>query len=171
MNPAGGRCERVRVGQGVDVHAFSADPGRRLVLGGVEIPGGPGLEGHSDADVVLHAVTDAVLGAAALGDIGGLFGTADPAYAGADSDVFLREAVRRAGEAGWVPGNVDCTVVAARPRLAPHRDAMRARLAELLGLDADAVSVKATTTDGLGFTGRGEGIACLAVVAMDAHVT
>jgi 2-C-methyl-D-erythritol 2,4-cyclodiphosphate synthase len=159
----------VRIGQGVDVHAFAAGSdaeARPLVLGGVAIPGGPGLAGHSDADVVLHAVVDALLGAAALGDLGARFGTADPRYAGAPSSVFVAEAVRLLAEAGWSVGNVDCTVIAARPRLSEHREAMRASIADLLGVEAEAVSVKATTTDGLGFTGRGEGIACLAAALL-----
>jgi 2-C-methyl-D-erythritol 2,4-cyclodiphosphate synthase len=156
----------MRVGQGLDVHPFSDDPGRGLVLAGVRIPDGPGLAGHSDGDVVLHAVVDALLGAAGLGDIGGVFGSADPRYAGAASSVFVTESLRLVADAGWTVGNVDCTVVAQRPRLAPHREAMRDRLAGLLGAPAGAVNVKATTTDGLGFTGRGEGIACLAVVLL-----
>lgn len=155
----------VRIGQGVDAHAFSHGE-RVLRLAGVEIPGATGLDGHSDADVVLHAVTDALLGAAALGDLGALFGSDDPRYAGADSAMFVREALRRVGEAGWALGNLDCTVVAERPRLAEHLPAMRSRLAELLGVDAALVSVKATSTDGLGFTGRGEGVACLATVLL-----
>lgn len=153
----------VRVGQGVDVHAFADDPGRPLVLGGVTVPGGPGLAGHSDADVVLHAVVDALLGAAGLGDLGTVFGSSRPEHAAAASHVFVAEALRRVQEAGWSVGNVDCTVIAARPRLAPHREAMRARVAELLGVGVGQVGMKATTTDGLGWTGRGEGIACLAV--------
>lgn len=156
----------LRIGQGVDAHAFAADPGRVLHLAGVEIADAPGLDGHSDADVVLHAVADALLGAAALGDLGALFGSDDPRYAGARSSVFVREACGRVAEAGWAVGNVDCTVVAQRPRLAAYLPAMRASLAELLGVDAAAVSVKATSTDGLGFTGRGEGVACLAVVLL-----
>jgi 2-C-methyl-D-erythritol 2,4-cyclodiphosphate synthase len=156
----------VRIGQGVDVHPFSDDPARPLVLAGVTVPEGPGLAGHSDADVVLHAVVDALLGAAGLGDIGSLFGSDDPRYAGADSSTFVAEALRRVTDAGWRVGNVDCTVIAQRPRVAPHREAMRERLAALLGVAADAVNVKATTTDGLGFTGRGEGIACVAVVLL-----
>jgi 2-C-methyl-D-erythritol 2,4-cyclodiphosphate synthase len=156
----------MRVGQGLDVHPFSDDPGRELVLAGVRIPDGPGLAGHSDGDVVLHAVADALLGAAALGDIGGIFGSADPRYTGAASSVFVTESLRLVADAGYAVGNVDCTVVAQRPRLAPHRDAMRDRLAGLLGAPAGAVNLKATTTDGLGFTGRGEGIACLAVVLL-----
>jgi 2-C-methyl-D-erythritol 2,4-cyclodiphosphate synthase len=156
----------VRVGQGVDVHPFSDDPARPLVLAGVTVPERPGLAGHSDADVVLHAVVDALLGAAGLGDIGSLFGSDDPRYAGAASSTFVAEALRRVTDAGWRVGNVDCTVIAQRPRIAPHREAMRERLAALLGVAADAVNVKATTTDGLGFTGRGEGIACVAVVLL-----
>lgn len=155
-----------RVGHGVDVHRFAADPERALRLGGVVVPGAPGLEGHSDADVLLHAVADAVLGAAGLGDLGSRFGSADPAYAGADSAVFVRQALRWAAADGWRVGNVDATVVAQRPRLAPHRDAIAASLAALLGVESTAASVKATTTDGLGFLGRGEGICCLATVLL-----
>lgn len=155
------------MGQGLDVHAFSADGGRPLVLGGVAIPGGPGLEGHSDADVVLHAVVDALLGAAALGDLGTVFGTDDPAHAGAASAVFVTEALRLVLAGGWAVGNLDCTLVAQRPRLAPHREAITAAVAGLLGVPPGAVNVKATTSDRLGFTGRGEGIACLAVVLLE----
>ena len=155
-----------RVGSGIDVHAFSDDPDRVLRLGGVVVAEGPGLDGHSDADVVLHAVADAVLGAAALGDLGSRFGSADPAYAGADSAVFVRESRRWAAEAGWQVGNVDATVVAQRPRLSAYREAMAASVANLLQVDAGAVSVKATTTDRLGFAGRGEGICCLATVLL-----
>jgi 2-C-methyl-D-erythritol 2,4-cyclodiphosphate synthase len=157
----------MRVGQGLDVHAFSDDPARPLVLGGVVIPGGPGLAGHSDADVVLHAVVDALLGAAGLGDIGSLVGVDAPSTAGASSQGFVRAAADRLRVAGWAPVNLDCTVVAARPRLAPHRVAMAAATAALLGLPPDAVHVKATSTDGLGFTGRGEGIAALAVALIE----
>ena len=154
----------VRVGTGTDVHAFgppAADA--HVVLGGVRIPCDARLVGHSDADVVAHAIADAVLGAAALGDLGARFGVDDPALAGADSLDLLARVVADAGDAGWRVGNVDVTVVAARPRVAPHRDAMRARLAAVLGLDAAEVSVKATTTDGLGAVGRGEGVAAQAV--------
>ena len=158
----------MRVGQGVDAHAFAAasDPARPLVLGNVTIPQARGLEGHSDADVVLHALCDALLGAAGLGDMGTLFGANDPRYAGADSAVFLAEVVGQVVAAGWSIGNIDCTVVAEAPRLSPHVPAIKLRLAELLGIDDGAVSVKATSTDGLGFTGRGEGIACLAVALL-----
>ncbi len=153
----------IRVGHGVDVHAFSPDPDRALLLGGVTLPEGPGLEGHSDGDALLHAVVDALLGAAGLGDIGELVGVDDPAVAGAASAGFVRAALERLSAAGWRPSNLDCTIIAARPRLAPHRTAIRSTVAELVGLPAGAVNVKATTTDGLGFTGRGEGIACLVV--------
>ena len=159
----------VRIGQGIDAHAFSQGE-RVLRLAGVEIPDAPGLDGHSDADVVLHAVTDALLGAAGLGDLGALFGSDDPRYAGADSAVFVQEALARIDAAGWAVGNLDCTVVAERPRLAEYVPAMRARLAALLDVDPAAVSVKATSTDGLGFTGRGEGVACLAVVLLTPRV-
>jgi len=162
------RVGQVRVGQGIDVHAFSDDPARPLVLAGVEIPGGPGLAGHSDADAVLHAIVDALLGAAGLGDIGALFGSEDPAYRGADSRVFLAQALAAVAEAGLAVANADVTVVAARPRIGPHRERMRARIAELLGVPRSLVNVKATTTDGLGFTGRGEGVAALAVVLLQA---
>lgn len=155
-----------RIGQGVDVHAFSDDPDRPLVLGGLTLPDRPGLAGHSDADAVLHAIVDALLGAAALGDIGTRFGVARPEYAGADSATFLRETLHLLDVEGWTIANVDCTVVAARPRLALHRAAIRARVAQLLGVALDQVSIKATTTDGLGWTGRGEGIACFAVALL-----
>lgn len=153
----------VRVGQGLDVHPFSDDADRALVLGGVRIPDAPGLAGHSDGDVVLHAVVDALLGAIGAGDIGTLFGSADPAYADADSQVFLAGALQALVEAGWVVGNLDCTLVAQRPRLGAYRERIAASLATLLGAGAGAVNVKATTTDELGFIGRGEGVACLVV--------
>lgn len=150
------------------MHAFASDApeDRLLVLGGVTIPGGPPLAGHSDADCVLHALVDALLGAAGLGDIGTLFGTDDPAYAGAASTVFLVETLRRLDEAGWEVGNADVTVIAQRPRLAAHRVAITQRVADLLMVPTDQVTIKATTTDHLGFTGRGEGIACLATVLL-----
>ncbi|MEY3974290.1 MAG: hypothetical protein RIS59_651 [Pseudomonadota bacterium] len=151
----------MRVGHGFDVHAFAA--GRLLILGGVTIPHERGLLGHSDADVVLHALADALLGAAALGDIGRHFPDTDPAFAGADSRVLLREVVARVAAAGWRAGNVDVTVIAQAPRLAPHIPLMVQNIAADLGLPAAAVNVKATTTERLGFTGRGEGIACEAV--------
>lgn len=156
----------VRVGQGLDVHPFAA--GRPLVLAGVTVPGAEGLAGHSDADVVAHAVVDALLGATARGDIGSRFGVDDPDVAGADSMALLRTVVTELAADGWRPGNLDCTVVAERPRLASHRDAMRANLARVLDLEVAAVSVKATTADRLGSIGRGEGIACWAVCMVQA---
>jgi 2-C-methyl-D-erythritol 2,4-cyclodiphosphate synthase len=150
----------VRVGQGFDVHAFSDDPDRTLVLGGVRFEGERGLAGHSDADAVAHACADALLGAAGLGDIGQLFPDSDPAYAGADSIQLLAEVVRRLTDDGWSVGNVDCTVVCERPRLAPRRAEMQAALRAAVGAP---VSVKASTTESLGALGRGEGIACFAV--------
>ena len=151
----------LRVGQGYDVHAFSDDPSRPLVLGGVVFDGERGLKGHSDADVVAHAVADALLGAAGLGDLGCHFPDTDAAWAGADSLALLAEVVRRAAEAGWRPANADCTVVLERPRLAPRRADMEARLAAAVGAP---VNVKAARAEGLGSLGRGEGIACSAVV-------
>jgi 2-C-methyl-D-erythritol 2,4-cyclodiphosphate synthase len=156
----------IRVGQGIDIHRFAACGDRPLVLGGVTIPEGPGLVGHSDADVVLHAVVDALLGAAALGDLGTRFGVDDPAYASAASSVFVTEALRLVSEAGWTVSNIDATIIAQRPRIGPYRPAMISCLAGLLRLSPDAVSVKATTTDGLGMLGRGEGIACTAVALL-----
>ncbi len=162
-----------RIGTGLDVHAFGAPAvDAHVVLAGVRIACAAPLVGHSDADVVAHAVADALLGAAALGDLGSRFGVDDPALAGADSLRLLADVVADVRGAGWVTGNVDVTVIAVRPRIGPHRAAMRARLAEVLGLDVAAVSVKATTTDGLGAVGRGEGVAaqavCLLVPAPDA---
>lgn len=159
----------VRVGHGLDVHAFSEDPGRPLVLGGITIPG-PGLAGHSDGDAVLHAVVDALLGAAGAGDIGAHFGEDDPVHAGAASTVFVGGALEAVAAAGWSVGNVDVTIVAQRPRLAAHREAIAASLARLLQIDPGAANAKATTSDSLGFTGRGEGIACFAVVLLVARI-
>ncbi len=157
----------MRVGSGLDVHAFSEDPDRPLVLGGVILPEGPGLTGHSDADVVLHAVTDALLGAAALGDLGTLFGTQDPRYAGAPSSVFAGDALRRVTSSGWRLVNADCTIVAQRPRIAPYRIRITDAVHQILGVEAGTVSVKSTSTDALGSIGRGEGIACMAVVLLE----
>ncbi|MBQ6267477.1 MAG: 2-C-methyl-D-erythritol 2,4-cyclodiphosphate synthase [Clostridia bacterium] len=154
-----------RIGQGYDVHRLV--PGRKLILGGVEIPHTCGLLGHSDADVLLHAVSDALLGAAALGDIGCLFPDTDPAYEGADSLALLRICADRLKEAGWQPVNIDATVLAQRPKLRPYIDRMRANIADACGLPAEAVSVKATTEEGLGFTGREEGIAAQAVCLIE----
>jgi 2-C-methyl-D-erythritol 2,4-cyclodiphosphate synthase len=155
---------RFRVGQGYDVHALV--PGRRLVVGGVEIPFGRGLLGHSDADVLLHAITDALLGAAALGDIGKLFPDSDDAYRNADSRVLLKTAAERVREAGWRIENIDATVIAERPKIVPYVDAMRAAIAACCGLEAAAVSVKGKTSEKLGALGRSEGIAALAVALL-----
>jgi 2-C-methyl-D-erythritol 2,4-cyclodiphosphate synthase len=151
---------RIRVGQGFDVHPFSDDPARPLVLGGVTFPGARGLAGHSDADVIAHAVTDALLGAAGLGDIGQHFPDTDPALAGADSIDLLCRAVADVRAAGWAPQNVDCTVVLEAPRLAPRRDAVVERLSAAVGAP---VSVKGKRAEGLGALGRSEGVACFAV--------
>lgn len=151
---------RIRVGQGFDVHPFSDDPQRPLVLGGVPFPGARGLAGHSDADVVAHAVTDALLGAAGLGDIGQHFPDTDPAFSGADSVDLLCRAVADVRAAGWAPQNVDCTVVLEAPKLAPHRDAMHERLSAAVGAP---VTVKGKRAEGLGALGRAEGVACFAV--------
>jgi len=153
---------KFRIGQGNDVHALV--PGRRLVLGGVEIAHTHGLLGHSDADVLLHAITDAVLGAAGLGDIGRLYPDTDPRFKDADSRALLRDVADRVQAAGWRVGNVDCTVIAERPKIAPHVGAMRAVIAGCLGIEEAAVNVKGKTTERLGFTGRGDGIAALAAV-------
>ena len=154
----------MRIGHGYDAHRLAE--GRRLVLGGVEIPFEKGLEGHSDADVLLHALADALLGAAALGDIGGLFPDNDPATEGIDSRVILREAVRRVRAAGYVPENCDVTMIAQRPKLAPHIPRMRENIAADLGVELSAVSVKATTEERMGFSGSGEGMRCHAVVLL-----
>ena len=150
----------LRIGQGFDVHQLVA--GRRLVIGGVEIAHDKGLLGHSDADVLLHAISDALLGAAALGDIGRHFPDSDPRYKGIDSRELLRRVAGLVREAGFAPVNVDATIVAEAPRMAPHVPAMVANIAADLGIDSGCVNVKATTTEKLGFTGRGEGIAAQA---------
>ena len=155
----------LRIGQGIDVHAWSDDPDRPLVLGGVTVPDAPGLAGHSDADVVAHACADAVLGAAGLGDLGDHFPDTDEQWAGADSLSLLAEVVTRAAAAGWRVVNLDATVVAQRPRLGPLRAEMAERVGAVVGAP---VSVKATTTEHLGFLGRGEGVACLAVALLEA---
>lgn len=155
----------MRIGEGYDVHRLAAD--RRLILGGVDIPYEKGLDGHSDADVLAHAIADALLGAAALGDIGKLFPDNDPKYIGADSLVLLSEVVKRVGERGYSIVNVDSTVIAQAPKLAPYIDRMRANLAASMGIPVDLVSVKATTEEHLGFTGRGEGIAAKAVCLIE----
>lgn len=156
----------MRVGIGYDIHRFSEDPDRRMVLCGVDLPGENGLEGHSDADVALHAVADAILGAAGLGDIGDHFPPDDERWRGADSGELLTHVLRLI-RGRFRPSNVDLTIVGERPKIAPHRDAMRARLASLLAIGNDHVNVKATTNERLGALGRGEGLAALAVVLLE----
>ena len=154
-----------RIGQGYDVHRLTE--GRALVLGGVTVPWEKGLLGHSDADVLLHALMDALLGAAALGDIGRLFPDSDARYEGADSRVLLREVGKVLTQNGYTVGNVDATLIAQRPKVAPYIPQMRSNIAADLGLPLDAVSVKATTEEGLGFTGDGSGMAAHAVVLLE----
>lgn len=158
----------IRVGQGYDVHALV--PGRRLVIGGVEIAHTHGLLGHSDADVLAHAITDALLGAAALGDIGRHFPDTDERFRGADSITLLREAAGRVRGAGYEIGNVDATVIAQAPKLAAHIPAMVGRIAGALGVSVDRVNVKARTTERLGFAGRGEGIAAEAIALVHGNL-
>jgi 2-C-methyl-D-erythritol 2,4-cyclodiphosphate synthase len=155
----------IRVGQGIDVHQFA--DARPLILGGVRISDTDGLAGHSDADAVLHAITDALLGAAGAGDIGQYFPSDDPRWKDADSTIFLREAKRVIAEMEAEISNVDVTIIAQKPKLAPFRDAIQASIAKLLDLPAGHVNVKATTTDHLGFIGRGEGICAMAIVAIE----
>ena len=155
----------MRIGIGYDIHRFG--PGRTLVLGGVVLPGETGLVGHSDADVVLHAVIDALLGAAALGDIGTHFPADEPEWKNAHSAVLLERTLALVRDAAYAVENIDVTVIAEKPRLAPHVAALRARMAELIGISEAAVSVKATTNEGIGDIGRGEAIAAVAVVLLD----
>ncbi|UWQ12260.1 2-C-methyl-D-erythritol 2,4-cyclodiphosphate synthase [Aliiroseovarius crassostreae] len=154
----------IRVGQGYDVHAFEA--GDHVILCGVKIPHERKLKGHSDADVGMHALTDAIYGALADGDIGQHFPPSDPQWKGAESDIFLRHAVGRARDRGYRISNVDVTLICERPKIGPHAIAMRAALATIMGLEPDQVSVKATTSERLGFTGREEGIASMAVATL-----
>jgi 2-C-methyl-D-erythritol 2,4-cyclodiphosphate synthase len=154
----------VRIGQGIDIHRFSEDPHRPLVLGGVVIEGARGLAGHSDADAVCHALADAILGAVGLGDLGGHFPDTDPKWAGANSVALLTEVVRLASAQGFAVVNADCTIIADTPRLSPHTDAM---VEQLNGVMSAPVSVKATRAEGIGALGRAEGIACMAIVLMD----
>lgn len=154
----------LRIGQGYDVHRLTE--GRALILGGVTVPYERGLDGHSDADVLTHAIMDALLGAAGLGDIGRLFPDTDDAYLGADSRKLLAAVLEKLRAAGWQVNNVDVTIIAQRPKLAPYEPAMLENLIADLGLPRDAVNVKATTTEKLGFTGRGEGIAAEAVASL-----
>jgi 2-C-methyl-D-erythritol 2,4-cyclodiphosphate synthase len=156
----------MRVGLGFDVHRFSADPARVLVLGGVRFDGEPGLDGHSDADAIAHACTDALLGAAGLGDIGSWFPDTDPAFAGADSLELLERAVAGVRAEGWRVANIDCSVVCESPKLAPRRDEMQERLSAAVGAP---VTVKGRRAEAMGALGRGEGIACWAVALIEAH--
>jgi 2-C-methyl-D-erythritol 4-phosphate cytidylyltransferase/2-C-methyl-D-erythritol 2,4-cyclodiphosphate synthase len=153
-----------RTGMGFDVHAFAGEG--PVMLGGIAVPHSRGLAGHSDADVVLHAITDAILGAAGLGDIGEHFPPSDPQWKGASSDRFLIHAIARARAQGAILDHIDCTIIAEEPKVGPYRAAIRARIAKIAGLTADQVSIKATTTEGLGFTGRREGIAAQAVASI-----
>ena len=155
---------KVRLGNGYDVHKFG--PGDHVVLCGVKVPHDQGLVGHSDADVGMHAITDALYGALAAGDIGRHFPPTDPQWKGAASEIFLKHAVQMARDRGFVISNVDCTLVCEYPKIGPHAEAMCAALAEIMGLPVEDVSVKATTSEKLGFTGRGEGIAALATAAL-----
>lgn len=154
----------LRIGQGYDVHRLVE--GRKLILGGVEIPHERGLLGHSDADVLLHAIMDAILGAAGMGDIGRHFPDSDPTYAGADSMILLKETTRKVNQAGWLVGNIDVTVIAQKPKLAGYIPLMQARIANAIGVAQEQINVKATTEEGLGFTGSGEGIAAQAVALL-----
>jgi len=154
----------IRIGQGFDVHAFAED--RKLILGGIEIPHTKGLLGHSDADVLLHTIADAALGAIAAGDIGKHFPDTDPEFKDADSAKLLQHVYALVKQQGYELGNLDATVIAQAPKLRPYIDTMRARIAELLEADIEQINVKATTTEWLGFTGREEGIACQAVILL-----
>ncbi len=154
----------IRLGHGFDVHGFG--PGTKVVLCGIAIPHDHGLAGHSDADVAMHAVTDAIYGALAAGDIGRHFPPSDEAWRGAESRVFLEHAGNMAAERGYQISNVDCTIICELPKIAPHAKAMREKMGNILGLATDRVSVKATTSERLGFTGRGEGIAAMATALL-----
>lgn len=160
MNPSNPPLPTIRIGQGFDVHAFG--DGDHLMVGGVRVPHERGVLAHSDGDVVLHALCDAMLGALALGDIGQHFPPSDPQWKGADSRAFVRHCNQLLAEQGWRVGNADITVICEQPKIGPHAPAMRAAIASDLGVGLDAVSIKATTTEKLGFTGRGEGIAAQA---------
>ena len=155
----------MRIGHGYDVHKLVE--GRKLIMGGVEIPYEKGLLGHSDADVLLHAISDALLGAAALGDIGKLFPDTDPQFKGADSLVLMAEVYRQIKEKGYKVVNIDATIIAQRPKMRPHIDNMRSNIARTLGVDMDCINVKATTEEGMGFTGEGLGISAHAVCLID----
>lgn len=163
-SPPTGTDATPRVGIGYDSHPFAL--GRPLILGGILIPSEIGLAGHSDADAICHAITDAILGAAGLGDIGEMFPDSDPANKGRDSIVMLEAAVRRLASAGYKVGQVDVSVITETPRLSPHREQIRARLATALGIDSSSVSVKGKTNEGMGWIGRKEGLACIAVATL-----
>ena len=165
MNASSPQFPAIRIGEGWDTHQLAE--GRPLWLGGVQVPHPLGLLGHSDADVLLHAITDALLGAAGMGDIGTLFPDTDPAFKGADSRVLLREAMQRVKGSGWQVGNVDCTIIAQKPKLAPYKAAMAQSVVDCLGITAVQVNVKAKTAEKLGFVGREEGISCDAVVLIE----
>ena len=154
----------IRLGNGFDVHAF--EPGDHVILCGVTIPHDKSLKGHSDADVGMHAITDAIYGALARGDIGQHFPPSDPQWKGANSDVFLRHAVDLAQQLGFAISNIDCTLICEFPKIGPHSQTMRHSLADIMSIELDRISVKATTSERLGFTGRGEGIACIATCAL-----
>lgn len=156
----------MRIGQGYDAHRFDSEAESRLILGGIEVPYDQGLKAHSDGDVLIHALCDALLGAAALGDIGRHFPDSDPAYAGIDSRVLLRQVIEQLQVMGLKLSNADMTIVAQKPKLSPYIDAMRRVLASDLQSDIDRINIKATTTEGMGFTGRGEGIAAQATVLL-----
>ncbi|MGZ3672971.1 MAG: 2-C-methyl-D-erythritol 2,4-cyclodiphosphate synthase [Ktedonobacterales bacterium] len=165
------QSDAIRVGIGYDVHGFAPpDAARPLIIGGIVVPSDRGLAGHSDADVLIHAIVDALLGAASLGDIGMHFPSSDPRWKDAPSTAFLTYTLELVRAQGWEIGNVDATVVAERPRLSPHIPAIRARVADVMGVSVELVSVKSKTTDGLGFTGRGEGIACHTIALLICHI-
>lgn len=155
---------KIRLGNGFDVHAFG--PGDHVTLCGINVPHTHGLIGHSDADVAMHTITDAIYGALAMGDIGQHFPPSDPQWKGAASHIFLRHAVALASEHGFDISNVDCTLICEYPKIGPHAQAMRERLKDIMGMELSDISVKATTSERLGFTGRGEGIACIATAAL-----
>lgn len=155
----------MRIGHGYDVHRLVE--GRKLILGGVDIPYEKGLLGHSDADVLLHAISDSLLGAAAMGDIGAMFPDSDPAFKDADSLLLLKAVVKRINDAGFKPVNIDATIIAQQPKMRPYIDEMRAKIADALGISIDCVNVKATTEEKLGFTGSGEGISAHCISLLD----
>lgn len=155
----------MRIGHGYDVHRLVE--GRKLILGGVDIPYEKGLLGHSDADVLLHAISDSLLGAAAMGDIGAMFPDSDPAFKDADSLLLLKAVVKRINDAGFKPINIDATIIAQQPKMRPYIDEMRAKIADALGISIDCVNVKATTEEKLGFTGSGEGISAHCISLLD----